>query len=117
MPSVELLNQYKTEVRDSVDVAIDSRPTIDNASLVAPFAFLFIAGVVTFHKFKRHQLNRSKQLVKTPCHNCRFFSDNRYLKCAVQPDIVLTKASIDCSDYYPQTRKLPVFSLRNKKRN
>lgn len=35
------------------------------------------------------------------CRNCRFFSLNPYIKCAVHPSTVLTKQAIDCPDYYP----------------
>ncbi len=34
-----------------------------------------------------------------PCKNCRYFSGNFYLKCAVHPDTVLTKEASDCGDY------------------
>jgi hypothetical protein len=42
---------------------------------------------------------------KLRCRNCRFFSSNPFLKCAVQPYIVLTEKALDCSDYSPQERK------------
>ncbi len=34
-----------------------------------------------------------------PCRNCKFFSKNQYLKCAVRPFTVLTAQAADCSDY------------------
>ncbi|WAL59144.1 hypothetical protein [Thermocoleostomius sinensis] len=39
---------------------------------------------------------------KVPCRNCRFFSNNSYLKCAVHPSDVLKETAIDCSDYCPK---------------
>ncbi|MBD2776695.1 hypothetical protein [Iningainema tapete] len=44
-------------------------------------------------------------LHKVPCKNCQYFSNNRYLKCAIQPSIVLTEQAKDCSDYCPKTNK------------
>jgi|SRR5919202_1572370 hypothetical protein len=42
---------------------------------------------------------------KLRCRNCRFFSSNPFLKCAVQPYIALTEKALDCSDYSPQEHK------------
>lgn len=39
-----------------------------------------------------------------PCRRCCFFSNNLYLKCAIQPTIAMTKEAIDCSDFRPRTR-------------
>jgi hypothetical protein len=36
---------------------------------------------------------------KVSCQNCRYFSANPYLKCALHPDTVLTDAAVDCRDY------------------
>lgn len=48
-----------------------------------------------------------------PCRNCRFFSGNPYLRCAVHPTTVMTKAATDCSDYQPQeTKELPRRKLK-----
>lgn len=46
-----------------------------------------------------------QQLNKIPCSNCRFFSSNPYLKCAVNPAIALTEEAINCADYCPQAKK------------
>lgn len=40
-----------------------------------------------------------KRVEEVPCENCRFFSNNPYLKCTVHPSIVLTKEAIHCPDY------------------
>ncbi|MUL39251.1 hypothetical protein [Gloeocapsopsis dulcis] len=47
-----------------------------------------------------------QQLNKIPCSNCRFFSSNPYLKCAVNPTIALTEEAINCTDYCPQAKKI-----------
>ncbi|MEH1932917.1 MAG: hypothetical protein V7L14_04155 [Nostoc sp.] len=44
-------------------------------------------------------------LHKVPCKNCRFYSNNHYLKCAANPSIVLTKEAINCSEYSPSNQK------------
>lgn len=41
---------------------------------------------------------------KNPCSKCRYFNDNAYLKCAVQPEKVMTKEAKDCQDYCPQNK-------------
>jgi hypothetical protein len=33
------------------------------------------------------------------CTGCQYFSNNRYLQCALQPTLVMTEESIDCKDY------------------
>jgi len=45
--------------------------------------------------------SRKKRKVKCliPCTTCRFFSNNTYLKCAVQPTLVLTEQAKNCPDY------------------
>ncbi len=48
--------------------------------------------------FKINNLN------KLPCQNCEYFCTNNYLKCAVQPSIVMTEAAKNCSDYSPKTK-------------
>nr|WP_138500026.1 hypothetical protein [Nostoc sp. PA-18-2419] len=47
---------------------------------------------------------------KVPCKNCRFYSNNNYLKCAVNPSIVLTEEAMHCCEYSPNKRK---FSPNN----
>jgi hypothetical protein len=49
--------------------------------------------------FKVNSLN------KLPCQNCEYFCSNNYLKCAVQPSMVMTEAAKNCSDYSPQNSK------------
>jgi hypothetical protein len=44
----------------------------------------------------------AKKSSKIPCRKCRFYSDNNFLKCAVQPDIACTEEANNCSDYSPK---------------
>lgn len=47
---------------------------------------------------------------KLPCKNCRFYSNNHYLKCAVNPSIVLTEEAMSCSEYSSSKKN---FSSKN----
>jgi hypothetical protein len=61
---------------------------------IAISKFRAIAPNELFLKFKRsHQI---------PCRNCRYFSGNFYLRCAVHPSNVLTEKAVDCADYRSQ---------------
>lgn len=80
----------------------ESAPVIRSPDLL-PVCFLILWAIAIF-VFLRFTPHRSKQTVCTvrgqiPCTNCRFFTNNPYLKCAVRPSTALTKQAIDCSDY------------------
>ncbi|HIK55907.1 MAG TPA: hypothetical protein IGS37_12185 [Synechococcales cyanobacterium M55_K2018_004] len=49
----------------------------------------------------RDSVARAQQMHQIPCANCRFFSGNYQIKCAVHPDIALSEQAIDCKDYEP----------------
>ena len=40
-----------------------------------------------------------KPPLKSICHCCQYFSDNRYLKCALHPVTVMTEETINCADH------------------
>ncbi|HEY9658885.1 MAG TPA: hypothetical protein V6C65_10565 [Allocoleopsis sp.] len=44
-------------------------------------------------------VNNAKQMHQIPCANCRFFTNNYYLKCPVHPQKALSDAAINCIDY------------------
>ncbi|QSJ14763.1 hypothetical protein JYQ62_23060 [Nostoc sp. UHCC 0702] len=50
---------------------------------------------------------RIDPLHKVPCKKCQFYSNNNYLKCAVQPSMVLTEEAKNCSEYSPIKGKFP----------
>ena len=53
--------------------------------------------------FMRNQIDlRKKQQI--PCYFCIFCTDEEILKCAVHPDIALSKKAIGCPDYQPIRR-------------
>ncbi|MGF1570157.1 MAG: hypothetical protein ACFCVD_19150 [Nodosilinea sp.] len=39
-----------------------------------------------------------------PCPNCRYFSPNGYLSCAVNPMVALKPAARDCPDFCPKPK-------------
>jgi hypothetical protein len=41
-----------------------------------------------------------------PCYNCKYFSDNVYIKCAVNPENVLTTRAHQCPDYCSRSEQL-----------
>lgn len=84
-------------------------PTINEIDSTI-FAFFFwiaflsiISGVLfkVFHKLETVKVKRLSILPvsKIPCRNCKFFSNNQYLKCSVHPMTVLTAQAANCSDY------------------
>jgi hypothetical protein len=45
-----------------------------------------------------------KRFQKVPCRNCQYFTNNPYLKCAVNPGAALTEEALKCSDYKPSDK-------------
>jgi hypothetical protein len=81
------------------------------AVLLAPIIFLTMAGAVIWYRLKlSHSVDKLNSSQKIPCQKCRFFSNNKYLKCTVHPSSVLTEEAINCRDYQPIKRKFLRFS-------
>ncbi|WP_414620393.1 hypothetical protein [Calothrix sp. CCY 0018] len=88
--------------------AVKNEKTPTNSGSLVGMGFLFfLALVITLIKwcdigkspeegFFKIRFNH-----KTPCSKCRYFNNNSYLKCAVQPEKVMTKEAKDCQDYCP----------------
>lgn len=80
---------------------------------LSPLSFVFSWAIflVILRKLRTNLDNKMvfsiNSLQKVPCKNCRFFSNNHYLKCAVKPDIVLTEEAINCHEYSPKKGKFP----------
>ncbi|WP_016950570.1 hypothetical protein [Anabaena sp. PCC 7108] len=91
----------------------------DLAISLSPLSFILIWAIflVILQKTRSHLDNKIvftiNGLQKVPCKNCKFFSNNHYLKCAVQPDIVLTEEAIHCSEYCPRKVKFSVNQFFN----
>ncbi|MBW4558833.1 MAG: hypothetical protein KME59_23520 [Trichormus sp. ATA11-4-KO1] len=94
----------------------DSLNIPDIALTLSPVALIF-SWVIFFLILQKIRTMLDNKIVFTvkglhqvPCRNCRFYSNNHYLKCAVQPSIVLTEEAKDCPEYSPKNGK---FSPKN----
>jgi hypothetical protein len=81
-------------------------------------AFIFFSTGLLLTISKRNKITQEDSITLStnphknlPCRNCQYFSNNHYLKCAIQPSLVMTAEAINCSDYCP---KPPQFMPKNK---
>ncbi|NDJ22390.1 hypothetical protein GS682_12250 [Nostoc sp. B(2019)] len=80
---------------------------------LSPLGFIFgwVVFFIALRKIRTFLDNKMvftiKGLDKVPCKNCKFYSNNHYLKCAVNPSIVLTEEAMNCSEYSPTKSKFP----------
>ncbi|MBE9051465.1 hypothetical protein IQ243_13745 [Nostocales cyanobacterium LEGE 11386] len=94
----------------------DSLNIPDIALTLSPVALIFswVIFFLILQKIRTLLDNKMvftvKGLHQVPCRNCRFYANNHYLKCAVQPTIVLTEEAKDCPEYSPKNGK---FSPKN----
>lgn len=79
------------------------------------FVFSWVFFLLVLRKVRTALDNKMvftiNHLQQVPCKNCRFFSNNHYLKCAVKPDVVMTEEAINCSEYSPKRDKSPLKDL------
>jgi hypothetical protein len=74
---------------------------------LSPLGFIFswVVFFIVLRKIRTFVDNKMvfiiKGLEKVPCKNCKFYSNNHYLKCAVKPSIVLTEEAMNCPEYSP----------------
>lgn len=75
---------------------------------LAPICFMIVGAVFLFIILQFLKITQNKKdifnidcMKECPCRRCKFFVDNNYIKCAVNPSIVLTKQAINCSEYQP----------------
>ena len=66
--------------------------------IVCSTVFLVTATCNYLSKVIRPPL-KSSATDKLPCRNCQYFNSNYYIKCAVNPNSVLTDRAADCRDY------------------
>ena len=76
----------------------------DAALLMIPLCFVAIWATVVCvisntWKPSRKEIERSQQTAQLPCKKCAYFSNNPYVKCAVNPHIAMTKSANDCGDF------------------
>ncbi|OUL35662.1 hypothetical protein BV372_10200 [Nostoc sp. T09] len=88
----------------------------DVAISLTPLALL-ISWIVFFLILRKNQTSVDNKRIfiinslhKVPCKNCKYYSNNHYVKCAVQPSIVMTEEAKNCSEYSAHKSK---FSPRN----
>ena len=122
MDSNEIIEQYLAVNNHSVQTT-QSDTNLENVKplrgLTSDFIMFWgIIGFVTcwtaifFMLSKRARVARKeiavdiKTLHQIPCKNCKFYSNEPHLKCAVNPSIVLTEQAINCSDYLAKVNKL-----------
>ncbi|WP_017651428.1 hypothetical protein [Fortiea contorta] len=91
------------------------------AVYLSPLGFMFVWVVffLILQKIRNMIENKMTFTMKTshkvPCKNCKYYANNHYIKCAVQPSIVLTEAAQDCSEY--SSKKSGFFSKNILKKN
>jgi hypothetical protein len=97
---------------DRVDAPSTDSFAYDAALLLVPIGFVAVwAAVVCVisdtWKVRRKDMGSARQIAQLPCKKCRFFHNNPYVKCAVNPEIALTRDAVDCSDFRPRDRNSP----------
>ncbi|MBD2663795.1 hypothetical protein B6N60_01310 [Richelia sinica FACHB-800] len=80
------------------DIAVSLAPL----TLVFFWVFVLLFMRKFRHNFDDKMILKVRSLQKVPCKNCQFFCNNNYLKCAVNPHIVLTEEAINCPEYSPK---------------
>ncbi|MBD2447086.1 hypothetical protein H6G76_07885 [Nostoc sp. FACHB-152] len=98
------IKQEKTQPQglNTHEIALNLSPIALLSSWI--IFFLVLRKVRTFLDNK--MVFTVKTVHQVPCKNCRFYSNNHYLKCAVQPSIVMTDEAKNCSEYSPKNEKL-----------
>jgi hypothetical protein len=85
--------------------------TPDGLIFLGSLALVMGWAVIFFKVSKSGTVARDDIFVKLkllhgfPCRNCQFFSNTAYLKCAVNPSLVLSAKAIDCPDYKAKNKK------------
>ncbi|AFY96933.1 hypothetical protein [Chamaesiphon minutus] len=83
----------------------------DTAFVIISFAVFWTIGIFIYACIPKSRQHFSsfkpplKPPLKTPCHRCRYFSNNHYLKCALHPETALTEQAVDCRDYCLNSRE------------
>jgi hypothetical protein len=91
-------------VQAPVDRISTPSPQPDGSLVLVPLCFIaiwvgLIYVIADTWKFNRKETKISRELAQLPCKKCQFFSNNHYLKCAVNPSVVMTHAANECQDY------------------
>jgi hypothetical protein len=79
-------------------------PQPDGGMVLIPLCFIaiwvgLIYVIADTWKYNQKSTRVSRELARLPCKKCQFFSNNHYMKCAVNPYVVMTSAANECQDY------------------
>ncbi len=104
-PAKNNLNQIIIRERQVNQVITDigSIPESTNSCIAVSTAIgLVIAFFLLLNTVRATQniLLNIQQSYRLPCRNCKYFSYNSYLQCALHPSIVSTPEAMNCSDYH-----------------
>ena len=76
----------------------DLEPILQPVYFISAWLFLVIF-IWTIFTAVVDTIKRAKKMHKIPCTNCQYFTNNRYLKCTIQPNLANTEGAITCPDY------------------
>lgn len=113
---LELNYLHQAGLSESESAQVESDTVqIDNASLPSGELILITSSLVLFGaialtrlpdiwKGARSKIEKVRSIQQTPCRNCKYFTNNAYLKCAVRPKTAMTEEAINCPDYCSKTQ-------------
>ena len=88
------LERSKIETSPKMDLTAPALTVFGISAAIVVSTCIYI-----FKGWQREQSIQAKERII--CDGCRYFNNNRYLQCALQPKLVMTEQSIDCLDYSP----------------
>jgi hypothetical protein len=79
-------------------------------SLILSSTIALLMGTLTwaYRRKTRQETSHFQRAPTSPCQRCQYFYPNTSLKCAIHPSTVMTEASDDCSDYWPNRKSQSV---------
>ncbi|XHR81112.1 MAG: hypothetical protein ACFKPT_23150 [Gloeotrichia echinulata GP01] len=111
------------EVKQGTEAQTDGLNIPDVAIGLTPIGLMFgwVIFFLMWRKLRTAVDNKMvftiKKLHKVPCKNCKYYSSNHYLKCAVEPSLVMSEEAKNCSEYSPEKGKFSPKNLFGKDSN
>ncbi|MBH8572773.1 hypothetical protein I8752_07040 [Nostocaceae cyanobacterium CENA369] len=99
--------QVKTNSSNVPDIVVSLAPV----GLLVSWIIFFLVLQKTRRVLDNKMVPTVKTLYKVPCKNCQFYANNNYLKCAVNPSVVLTEEAKNCPEYSPKKGEFPPKNL------